>query len=55
MFAAMGLSAAFPVLHGLHLYGVERMVLGIGLPWMLLQGALYLAGAALYAVSFEVL
>lgn len=51
MFAAMGLSAVFPVFHGLKLYGVQRMVDLIGLPWLVFQGTLYVAGAAIYAVS----
>ena len=51
MFVAMGLSAVFPVLHGLTLYGVEQMRHSIGLVWLLSQGALYIVGAAIYAVS----
>ena len=46
----MGLSAVVPVIHGLKLYGLERMIDLIGLPWLSLQGILYLAGAAIYAV-----
>jgi len=49
MFVLMGLSAVFPVLHGIRLYGVEHMRKSIGLDWVLLQGALYIAGAAIYA------
>ena len=51
MFVAMGLSAVFPVLHGLKLYGIEQMRDRIGLTWLVLQGALYILGAGLYAVS----
>ena len=51
MFAAMGLSAVVPVIHGLRLYGYEQMVSLIGLPWLVLQGVLYVVGAAIYAVS----
>jgi predicted membrane channel-forming protein YqfA (hemolysin III family) len=51
MFVAMGLSAVFPVLHGIKLYGVNETRRRIGLSWMLLQGLLYIAGAGLYAVS----
>jgi len=49
MFVAMGLSAVVPVFHGLQLYGVEKMTQLIGLPWLLVQGLLYLIGAGLYA------
>lgn len=46
----MGLSAIFPVLHGLRLYGIRNMNSQIGLPWLVLQGCLYILGAAVYAV-----
>ncbi|KAF3007495.1 hypothetical protein E8E13_005343 [Curvularia kusanoi] len=49
MFVLMGLSAVFPVLHGIKLYGVEHLRQSIGLDWVVLQGALYIAGAGLYA------
>ena len=51
MFVAMGLSAVFPVLHGLKLYGVVQMNRQIGLSWLVGQGALYILGAGVYAVS----
>lgn len=51
MFVAMGLSAIFPVIHGLMLYGVTSMERRIGLSWLVLQGFLYIVGAGLYAVS----
>lgn len=51
MFVAMGLSAVFPVLHGLQRYGYRQMEQQISLSWMVGQGALYIAGAAIYAVS----
>ena len=50
MFIAMGLSAVFPVFHGLALYGYEAMTGLIGLHWLVLQGALYIIGGVLYAV-----
>jgi hypothetical protein len=53
MFVLMGLSAAFPVLHGLELYGIEQMQDRIGLTWLVLQGFLYILGAGLYAVSIH--
>ncbi|KAI2474449.1 HlyIII-domain-containing protein [Pyrenophora tritici-repentis] len=49
MFVLMGLSAVFPVVHGIRLYGVEHMRESIGLDWVVLQGVLYIAGAAIYA------
>jgi adiponectin receptor len=51
MFVGMGLSAIFPVLDGLVLYGFGQMRKQIGLLWLVLQGALYILGASLYAVS----
>ena len=51
----MGLSAVVPVLHGIQLYGTEQMNQRIGLPWLMLQGFLYVLGAAVYAVSFSFL
>lgn len=50
MFIAMGLSAVFPVLHGLRLYGFEQMNKQIGLPWLMAQGLMYIFGATIYAV-----
>lgn len=50
MFVAMGLSAVFPVLHGVEMYGIAQMQGRIGLTWLLLQGFLYILGAGLYAV-----
>lgn len=52
MFVAMGLSAVFPVMHGLLLYGIDSMNSRIGLPWLLLSGSLYIIGAMLYAVRY---
>ncbi|MCJ1396880.1 hypothetical protein MMC11_000070 [Xylographa trunciseda] len=53
MFVALGLSAIFPVLHGLGLYGFRQMESQIGLSWLVLQGVLYIVGAGLYAVGFR--
>ena len=53
MFVAMGLSAIFPVLHGLSRHGFQQMEHQIGLSWLVLQGVLYIAGAGLYAVSLH--
>ena len=51
MFVAMGLSAVFPVLHGIELHGAENMQRKMGLSWVVLQGFLYIMGAVIYAVS----
>ena len=50
MFIAMGLSAIFPVLHGLEMYGIRQMNRQIGLFWLVLQGFLYILGACIYVV-----
>ncbi|KZZ95691.1 Hly-III-related protein [Ascosphaera apis ARSEF 7405] len=50
MFVSMGLSAIFPVIHGLLIFGIGQMKLQIGLHWLLLQGFLYILGAYLYAI-----
>jgi adiponectin receptor len=49
LFVAMGLSAVVPVLHGLALYGHAHLRRVIALHWLVAQGALYIAGAGLYA------
>lgn len=49
MFIAMGLSAVVPVIHGLNIYGAEKMDRLIGLRWLVAQGVLYILGATLYA------
>ena len=51
MFVAMGLSAVFPVLHGVSKYGVSHLNQAMGLRWVVLQGFLYVLGAFIYAVS----
>ncbi|KAG9234195.1 hemolysin-III related-domain-containing protein [Amylocarpus encephaloides] len=52
MFVAMGLSALFPVLHGVMFYGINNMYDRIGLTWLVLQGVFYIIGAGLYASRF---
>jgi len=49
MFVLLGLSAVIPCLHGLEIYGMEQMNRQIGLFWVVLQGSLYILGAAIYA------
>ena len=51
MYVALGLSAVAPVTHGLRLYGWRSMEERIAVRWVLAQGALYILGAVLYAVS----
>ncbi len=50
MFVAMGLSAAFPVIHGVRLYGFEQLERQMGMSFVVAQGVLYILGAAIYAV-----
>lgn len=52
MFVAMGLSAIFPVLHGMEMYGIEEMRDRIGLIPLISQGALYILGAGIYAARW---
>jgi adiponectin receptor len=49
MFVLMGLSAVFPMFHGIRLYGVAHMRESASLDWVVSQGALYILGAAIYA------
>jgi adiponectin receptor len=51
MFVGLGLSGVVPILHGLSIYGFQQMDKQMGLSWVMLQGALYIFGAFLYAVS----
>jgi predicted membrane channel-forming protein YqfA (hemolysin III family) len=53
MFVAMGLSALFPVLHGIRTFGVAQLERQIGLSWLVTQGVLYILGAGIYAVSIH--
>ena len=53
MFVGMGLSAVFPVIDGLCMFGFEQMRRQMGFSWVVLQGALYILGAGLYAVSSQ--
>jgi predicted membrane channel-forming protein YqfA (hemolysin III family) len=51
MFVGLGLSGVVPILHGLSIYGFHQLDKQMGLRWVMLQGALYIFGAFLYAVS----
>ncbi|KAF9101934.1 hypothetical protein BGX29_005132 [Mortierella sp. GBA35] len=48
LFLAMGLSAIFPVIHGLVLYGIPLARKAIALDYMVCMGASYVVGALLY-------
>lgn len=50
VFLALGLSAVFPVAHGIILYGWQVLRLTMGLNYLVTSGALYVAGALLYAL-----
>lgn len=52
MFVAMGMSAVFPIIHGLKLWGLQHLDRQMGLRWTVLQGVLYVGGATLYAMRF---
>ncbi|KAF2145170.1 uncharacterized protein K452DRAFT_222144 [Aplosporella prunicola CBS 121167] len=49
MFVGLGLSAVFPVMSGLKLYGLHALNERIALSWLVVHGALYIIGAAIYA------
>ncbi|KAK2841580.1 hypothetical protein FQN49_006119 [Arthroderma sp. PD_2] len=49
MFVALGLSAIFPVTHGVIAFGFNQARQQIGLDWLITQGALYIIGASIYA------
>ncbi|KAM0721186.1 hypothetical protein Q7P37_003473 [Cladosporium fusiforme] len=49
MFVMMGMSAIFPVLHGVKIFGAAQMEQQIGLSWLVTQGVLYILGAGIYA------
>lgn len=51
MFVGLGLSGVVPILHALMFYGYRELDERMGLSWVILQGALYIFGAFLYAVS----
>ncbi|KAL6230443.1 hypothetical protein BDW75DRAFT_222612 [Aspergillus navahoensis] len=51
MFIALGLSALFPVVHGVMRFGVGQMNKQISLSWVVLQGSLYIVGACIYATQ----
>lgn len=52
MFIAMGLSALFPVIHGLKIYGFHTMRSRMGLVGLVFEGIFYILGASLYAARW---
>lgn len=52
MFVGLGVSGVVPVCHGLSIYGYQSLNERMGLGWILLEGALYIFGAFLYAVRW---
>ncbi|KAI1435298.1 mPR-like GPCR protein [Xylaria sp. CBS 124048] len=52
MFVGLGVSGVVPICHGLIVYGYQSLCERMGLNWILLQGALYIFGAFLYAVRW---
>lgn len=49
MFISLGLSAVIPVIHGIIVFGFDRLRREMGLDWAVLQGFLYILGAGIYA------
>ncbi|OJD39759.1 uncharacterized protein BKCO1_2000174 [Diplodia corticola] len=52
MFVGLGLSAIFPVVSGLKLYGLQALRERIALDWLVAHGLMYITGAAIYAIRF---
>lgn len=52
MFVGLGLSAIFPVMSGLNLYGLGALRERIALDWLVAHGLMYIIGAAIYAARF---
>jgi len=50
MFVALGLSAVLPIGHAMQLHSLSKLDELMGLRWAVLQGVLYILGAAIYAV-----
>lgn len=51
MFIGLGLSGVVPVVHGIRIYGYQGLEERASVSFVVLQGALYIFGAVLYAVS----
>ena len=53
MFVGLGLSGVVPILHGLSMHGFPALNERMGLVWVMLEGAMYIFGAFLYAVCLS--
>jgi len=49
VFIFLGLSSVFPVVHTLVSHGLNKVLVEMGFGWLLASGALYIAGALIYA------
>ena len=50
MFIGLGLSGCIPVIHGITIYGYSGLELRMSVTLVILQGAMYILGAMVYAV-----
>lgn len=53
MFIGLGLSGVVPVVHGMSVYGYAGLEERMSISWVIAQGAMYIFGAVLYAVSLS--
>jgi adiponectin receptor len=53
MFTSLGLSGFIPVIHGVTIYGYKGFEDRISVTWIIVHGAMYIFGAALYVVSHQ--
>ncbi|TQV93754.1 hemolysin-III channel protein Izh2 [Cordyceps javanica] len=52
MFISLGVSGVVPIVHGIRSYGYQYFEDRMGLSWVILQGAMYIFGAVLYAARW---
>lgn len=52
LFVAFGLSAVFPMIAAIRRYGIKEAATRVQLPWVGLEGVLYIGGAGLYGARF---
>ncbi|KAL7908515.1 mPR-like GPCR protein [Trichoderma velutinum] len=52
MFASLGLSGFIPVIHGVTIYGYKGLEDRISVTWIIVHGAMYLFGVALYVARW---
>lgn len=53
IFIGLGLSGVVPVVHGMSVYGYAGLEERMSISWVIAQGAMYIFGAVLYAVSLS--